>query len=231
MTKVYPHPLKNSDIPAGTRFTKWVTTGPPVNIKTTQNKSRLYYPCLCDCGLDKLVNVNILLNGDSKSCGCLTRRGNYCRKHGASGTSLYIRWSGMIARCTYPSQRSWEHYGGKGITVCDEWRDFAAFQKWALTNGYDEALELDRMDNDGSYCPSNCRYVTSEQNARNKSTNVFVTAFGETKYLDDWFRDARTMVSMGSYYQRLKRGWSKQDALFTPRNRPNPHAVNLSDNS
>ena len=222
MPPLYPTPLKNADFPIGRRFTKWTITGPPIAIKNTQGRYKVYYLCMCDCGWDKLVYVLSLLNGDSKSCGCLTRRGDFVRSHGMSQSALYGRWVGMVSRCTYASQRCYKNYGGRGIYVCDDWKIFANFQEWALSHGYEETLELDRIDNDGAYSPENCRYVSGGVNSQNKSSNVFITVGSETKHLQAWFVDPRCVISYASYYQRVRRGWLPKDALFTPRNKPNP---------
>jgi hypothetical protein len=94
-------------------------------------------------------------------------------KHGMKNTLLYGRWCGMITRVSNPNTGAWENYGGRGITVCEEWRDFRNFMKWALDNGYQEGfdLEIDRINNNGNYEPSNCRFATVSINARNKRKN------------------------------------------------------------
>lgn len=89
-------------------------------------------------------------------------------QHGMAGTPLYRKWWSMVARCCYPSCTAYPNYGGRGISVCAEWRDFRQFRDWALGNGFDPALEIDRIDNAKGYSPDNCRFVTRLQNARNK---------------------------------------------------------------
>ena len=215
--------LKYSDLPVGTRFTRWTIAGPYVNIKTPQNKSRVFYPCVCDCGWDKFVCVNKLLSGESKSCGCLTRTGDFRRSHGGSATALYSRWAGMITRCTNPNQKRWENYGARGIKVCAEWHDFSVFRDWAMANGYNQVLDLDRIDTNGDYEPGNCRFVTGAVNQRNKTSNVMVTAFGETKCLSEWYEDGRPAVCHASYRRRVRNGWPHEAALFTPRISGNRH--------
>lgn len=132
--------------------------------------------CRCDCGNTVSVSGSSLGSGDTKSCGCLRR--DRQRKavvtHGQYQTRLYRLWANMIARCETESRREYKNYGGRGISVCEEWRnDFTSFRDWAVSNGYDPKLPtdkcmLDRIDNDGNYCPSNCRWVTRSEQNRNK---------------------------------------------------------------
>jgi hypothetical protein len=110
--------------------------------------------------------------GATKSCGCFRRvfQKEGPSYHGMKHTLLYGRWCGMISRVSNPNVKCYKDYGGRGISVCDEWRDFRNFMKWALENGYEEGfdLEIDRINNDGNYEPLNCRFTTTSINARNK---------------------------------------------------------------
>jgi hypothetical protein len=99
---------------------------------------------------------------------------------------LDIIHSNIIQRCTNPRNPAYERYGGRGITVCEEWRKIRAFKEWAHTHGYEPNLTIDRIDNDKGYCPKNCRWVTNKQNCNNRSSTHFVTAFGETHSLREW---------------------------------------------
>lgn len=113
--------------------------------------------------------------------------GNY--KHGFSVThpKLFGIWETMRSRCNNPNREKYKDYGGRGIKVCDEWNKNAdAFCKWALQNGYDDGLQLDRIDNDGNYEPSNCRFVTPKKNSRNRRNTVYLTVNGETKCVSEW---------------------------------------------
>jgi hypothetical protein len=123
--------------------------------------------CLCDCGEYAVVATWILRNGRSKSCGCLQRdlarvrtpRLNH--KHGMSGTELYRLWNSVMQRCSNEKQINYERYGGRGITVCDQWaKDFTEFSVWAQGNGYKKGLQIDRKDNNAGYSPENCHFVT-----------------------------------------------------------------------
>ena len=113
-------------------------------------------------------------------------------KHGMSKTRLYRIWSGMKERCFNPNNRNYKHYGGRGISVCDEWRfDFMAFYKWSVATGYDETaprgqFTIERNDYDGHYCPENCSWSTLKDQLNNKRTNRMITIDGETKTLSQW---------------------------------------------
>lgn len=129
----------------------------------------------CICGLQKLVSVRTLLLGTST--GCL-----YCRpqKHGLTRTGqksppLLNVWASMIQRCENSKDKSFHNYGGRGISVCPEWHDFYTFYQWALSSGWQKGIDLDREDNDGSYEPSNCRWVTRSRNNLNRRCSVRVT--------------------------------------------------------
>lgn len=137
---------------------------------------------VCDCGNKKVVNLNSLRTGNVKSCGC--KKGF---KHGGSRTRLYSIWRGMKKRCYIEKTSKYEIYGGKGIGICDEWRnDFGLFQEWAKNNGYADDLTLDRINSSNSYEPSNCRWVdykTQSSNCslskRNKTGYTGIFAYGD----------------------------------------------------
>lgn len=137
--------------------------------------------CRCECGMERVVLGKNLRNGSTRSCGCLhdekarERMTKLCTTHGHSDSPLYRVRNAMIERCYRPSCRGFPRYGGRGITVCDEWRrSFAAFYEWAMSHGYAPGLQIDRIDNDGPYTPENCRFVTPRDNVLNSSICVRV---------------------------------------------------------
>lgn len=139
--------------------------------------------CLCDCGNTVIVHKQHLLSGHTKSCGCL----KHVKKHGLSDKRLYHIWKGMLKRCYNVKLKEYKHYGGRGISVCEEWLDsidgMKNFYDWAMANGYDENAKqwdctIDRIDNNGNYEPNNCRWASIKEQANNKRNNVSVNYKG-----------------------------------------------------
>ena len=133
---------------------------------------------------------------------------------------LYTVWGGMKARCYNRKNKYYYLYGGKGITVCEEWMCFENFYNWAIQNGYDKDAEyskctIDRIDSNGNYCPENCRWVDWDTQARNTSANKVLTFNGKTQHITDWSNELGIPLSTISV--RLKRGWSTEKALSQKR--------------
>ena len=167
--------------------------------------------CQCDCGNTKTLPAHKLMAGEYKSCGCMHHKYG----HGQSDTRLYHIWRTMKARCVDSNSHKYHAYGGRGIAICDEWlNSFQSFYDWAMANGYREDLSIDRIDNDGNYEPSNCRWATSKEQANNTRANRNIEYNGESHTLAEWADIKGLTVS--ALHHRLSRGWSVTDALSTP---------------
>ena len=124
-------------------------------------------------------------------------------------------WAGIIQRCCNDRERyEWEKYGGRGITIYEEWRKYEAFRDWALSNGYSDNLTIDRIDVNGDYCPNNCRWATVYEQNNNKKTSKYISFNGETGTVREFADKYRLAYSC--LYERLKLGWSIEEALLTP---------------
>lgn len=145
------------------------------------------WACRCDCGQEVVVSGRNLRHGRTRSCGCLHGKSN--RTHGLSRTPIYGVWNAMIQRCTNSNNKSYPDYGGRGIRVCDEWRHSDTFFRWAFESGYAKGLQIDRIDNDGNYEPSNCRWIDQSGNSKNRRNNRLITVYGITKTMTDWLSD------------------------------------------
>ena len=137
-------------------------------------------------------------------------------KHDLCNTRIYRIWNSMKSRCSdIKDEHHYKHYFGRGITVCDEWKnDFMNFYNWSMENGYSDDLELDRIDNDGNYEPSNCQWITHKENNNKRGNNRIIDVFGETHTLTEWAY--KYGMSVDTLSSRLTRGWNIERALTEP---------------
>ncbi len=176
-----------------------------------------FWTCRCDCGGTVVVPGRSLRNGETRSCGCL--HSDMLRKppeEKRTGTRLYAIWQGMKRRTLTKTNPRYEDYGGRGITICDEWRDsFEAFRNWALANGYRDDLSLDRKDNDGNYCPENCRWATDLEQGNNTRRNRRFEYNGERHTLTEWAKiSGMGLSTLSARINTYK--WSIEKALTEP---------------
>lgn len=153
---------------------------------------KTYWVCKCDCGNMKTVRSDSLLCGAIKSCGCIKRKQDEVNltknhRHKMSGTRIYSEWQGMKGRCYNKGSARYADWGGRGIEVCEQWRNsFESFYIWAMANGYQDNLTIDRIDNNGNYCPENCRWVGQQEQCRNRRSNINITIGNSTRTLMEW---------------------------------------------
>jgi hypothetical protein len=157
------------------------------------------WKCQCDCGNKTVTVAGALKTGNTKSCGCQTK----IRKHGLWKHPLYGVWQGMKTRCTNPNSNRYQYYGGKGVTVCEEWLNFKTFYDWSIANGYQQGLSLDRKERNKGYFPDNCRWSSIKEQNNNKTDNVMVYHEG-SKYTVNEFSQL-TGISKGILYRKLER--------------------------
>lgn len=173
------------------------------------------WTCECDCGNKTIVSAASLKSGQTKSCGCLSRelRGSWSKTHGLSGHPLFQIWFGMIARCTNPKRKNWIRYGGRGISVCDRWMNLENFIA-DMYPSFQAGKSIDREDNDGNYCPENCRWADSETQSNNKYNNRKLEFNGILLGCCQWNR--RLGFKRGLVASRVRLGWSVERILTTP---------------
>lgn len=193
----------------GQRFGRLVVIGVREK-RTSGNRERYYWDCICDCGNHQIVRTDCLTKGLVQSCGCLKAeqdeinlRENH--RHKLSGTRLYQEWVSMKRRCFNPNDKRYADYGGRGITVCEEWTAVPdQFFDWSLKNGYDDNLTIDRIENDGNYAPDNCRWVDRKTQSRNRRSNVRVQYEGKEITLIEL--SEKTGISYNCLSYRYKAG-------------------------
>lgn len=182
------------------------------------NKHKHYeFKVLCDCGKENIIEGRYLTSGKTKSCGCGMVEGvkQSNTTHGMSGTRIYGIWNNMRARCYNKNSNNYDDYGGRGITVCNEWKskhNFNNFFNWAMENGYSDELSIDRINVDGNYEPSNCRWVDMKVQANNRRSNVEYYYNGEYKTLSE-ICDSNNINYQAVWKRIHKYNWSFEKAI------------------
>lgn len=174
-----------------------------------------WWGCRCQCGNVVEVRGSNLQQKHTTSCGCLVKEmiRDRCVTHGQSNTKMFMRWDSMCQRCQNPNHRQYARYGGRGIKVCKRWLKFENFYTDMGDPPTDEH-SLDRIDNDGDYKPSNCRWATHAEQQRNKENNRIITVDGESRCVAEWAEI--TGIKETTLLQRLQRGWSDERTVNTP---------------
>ena len=178
------------------------------------DKPHSYWKCKCDCGNIVITNAQSLKSADTKSCGCWQREMTIVKKtkYGESRTRLYQVWNKMKYRCNNSNATGYKNYGGRGISVCEEWeKDFNAFKEWALKNGYNDNLTIDRIDVNCNYTPVNCRFVDKATQSKNRRNNIVVDFQGKKMCLAEAAK--LSGISKGTLRNRYYAG-DKGDKLF-----------------
>lgn len=171
--------------------------------------------CICDCGNKTKTTSYNLIKGRARSCGCLALENikKVNTKHGYRHTRLYNIWCGMKKRCYSTKYEHYDRYGGRGIKVCEEWKnDFVNFKNWALKNGYNDELEIDRVNNNGNYEPNNCKWKSRTMQVRNRSNTIRIEHNGECKTLIEWCKQYEVKYKLA--YERYRKKWDFEKISF-----------------
>lgn len=188
-------------------------------IERAENQNqRAMWKCKCDCGNETEVISANLVRGNTKSCGCLKSQVSKERLtiHGMVDTKLYKTWLGMKARCTNVNNKKYKNYGGRGISICPEWKkEFLNFYEWSVKSGWNKKLSIDRVNNDGNYEPSNCKWSTWKEQENNRSNNAWYEYKGETKTISQW-SDIYGIPYKTIACRILKHKWDIEKSLLTP---------------
>ena len=177
------------------------------------SKGKKYCKFACACGNTKVIRYNHVMSERIKSCGCLAKEKGNNYRHGYTGTRLYNVWTNMKGRCTNPNNVGYQNYGGRGISVCNDWSDsFISFMTWALANGYSDNLTIERKDVNSGYCPDNCTWISIEKQNENKTTTTYLTHNGETKSIKNWAEETGTSIK--TICNRIYSGWCDYEAIL-----------------
>lgn len=172
------------------------------------HKANTYWLCVCECGNLTEVTLSRLRTGNTKSCGCL-----HGERHGDSFTRLNRIYRGIKTRCYNTKNKEYKYYGGRGIAVCEEWKNsYLAFKSWAMNNGYDDTLTIDRINVNGDYIPENCHWITNKEQQRNKNNNLLYTIDNNIKTLPEWC-DIYNINYKKAYNRLNQLHWTIEQAL------------------
>lgn len=182
----------------------------------SSHKCGSYWNCVCDCGNSTKVLSSNLRSGLVKSCGCLSSEttSNRNKTHGLSNSNIYNVYKTMISRCCNINNKSYKYYGGRGISVCDRWLIGFEYFFQDMGGTYKQGLSIDRINVNGNYSPENCKWVTFEQQSRNRTDNVFIEYNGLVKTMKDW--SVFYGLSHKTVWARINRGWSIEKTFNTP---------------
>lgn len=180
-------------IKEGDKINRWTVIKEVESESGSLNFEDKRFLCRCDCGTERVLRYKSLAYKTSKSCGCYMREFNSKNRRkfpqDTVKSRIYTIWNGIKCRCYTKSSGEYSRYGAKGITMCDEWRnDFMAFYNWAIAHGYNESLTIDRIDCNGNYEPSNCKWATMKEQMQNKRNNVVLELNGESHTISEWSR-------------------------------------------
>lgn len=203
--------MRSANDLSGQRFGRLI-----VICRATGKYESPYYKCICDCGNEVIKRGGSLISGNTRSCGCLHKEqlAERNRKHGERYTRLYGIWLNMKQRCSSNKER-YKNWQGKGITVCKSWSDsFMEFKAWAIANGYTDSLTIDRIDVNGNYEPTNCRWITKTEQQFNKTNTRYFEYKGQKKCLAEWAEIFD--INKPTLYNRVYNlGWNIEKALET----------------
>lgn len=185
---------------------------------TKSGYNEWWWKVKCDCGKEKSMKAVYVQSGHSKSCGCFRKSGGFMTnlRHNETHTRLHSIWSMMRERCGESNSAN-ERYAGRGIKVCEDWQRYENFAKWARENGYDDTLSIERINNDGDYCPENCKWIPRNLQARNRGTTYWVEYQGRKMSLAEACEIAD--MPYKQVYARINYlNWPVEKALSIPMN-------------
>lgn len=198
-------PWISKTIFAGQRYGRYIV----LSTHRLKGTYKYYALCKCDCGSEqRYVLTSPLRYGEAKSCGCLHKE--KVTKHGCWNHELFPVWNGMMQRCYNKKDKRYRRYGGRGISVCDRWHDVNAFIN-DMEPTFKTGLQIDRINNDNSYSPKNCKWSTTREQTRNYSRNVTIEYNGKKLCVADW--SEITGIPAKIIYGRISAGWNPVEAI------------------